>query len=158
MMKGWKDKVNPIFRFAKPAIPILLGISLIVIGQRWEKERDRTYADGVLLYNQAFSELAQGKAEEAYQHFAESYSYAQDPNLKAEAFYNAATLAWSEGLADYPTLVELYKESLRNNPNFPESSFNLELLYFLKEEGKLELPQDPEEGEGEGHGVPANAI
>lgn len=147
-------------KWAPFLVPILIGSLLIFLGSSLEKKEAQTYSHGLDLHNTAFAALEEKDYESAYELFIESSFYSIDPSMKAIAFYNAATIAWPMGIADYGMLVELYKESLRNAPDFYEASFNLEYLYMLEVVANELLPGLGETGgEGEGgEGVPGGDI
>ncbi|MBI1871871.1 hypothetical protein HYS10_00445, partial [Candidatus Collierbacteria bacterium] len=84
----------------------------------------------------------------AYSLFVQSSYEFQDDEPKAIALYMAATVGWYGGIADYNTLVELYKQALRYHPELEEASLNLEFLYWLKANGQ-ELPTPPGPGRDE---------
>lgn len=125
------------------AVPLIFGLVLIWAGGFLEENRTKTYADGVVLYNEALAALEEKDLDKAHELFLRVVFYAKDPELRAASLHNAATIGWIGELSDYETLVETYKEALRNKPGFEQASFNLELLYYLREKKQ---PPDDEEG------------
>ncbi|OGC38612.1 hypothetical protein A2V54_01960 [candidate division WWE3 bacterium RBG_19FT_COMBO_53_11] len=130
-------------------LPLLLTIALVGAANHLEARAARNYSNGLDLQYAAFAMLNQGDPAAAYALFIESSVYSTDPEIRAISLYNAANVAWGAELADYETLVELYKESLRNLPGFYNASWNLEMLYFLKSQAPDMLP-DPGNGPGPG--------
>jgi hypothetical protein len=130
-------------------IPLLLAIALVGTANRLEARAARNYSNGLDLQDAAFAMLQQDDPAAAYALFVESSVYSTDPEIRAISLYNAANVAWGAELADYETLVELYKESLRNLPGFYPASWNLEMLYFLKSQAPEMLPE-PGGGPGPG--------
>lgn len=126
-------------------LPLLLlvgsGLKLITVANREESKLLRGYQT----YEAALEALEKGDAETAYIGFIQAADELDDPNLKGLALYQAANVGWLSGLADYTTLVRLYQQSLRYYPGFYEAAFNLEYLYWLKENAPDQIPQ-PEPG------------
>ena len=136
----------------------ILGIVLIGAGNFLDNKQVKTNADGVTIYNAAYAALEKGQLTQAADLFLEAVDWAKDSNLKAASYYNAATVAWVGRFGQWDPLVENYKESLRNKPDFENASFNLELLYFLKENSQLQQsgPNNDDQGQKGGKRVPGN--
>lgn len=130
--------------FLKWFLPMLLlaaiGTKLIVESEEQEKKHQL----GFETYATATQAVKSGDAKTAYVLYLQSIYELEDPADKAVAAYEAANVGWAGGIADYHTLVGLYQQSLRYNPEFYEAAINLEYLYWLKEHSPEELPQpDP---------------
>ena len=130
--------------FLKWFLPIVLlaavGLRLVV----YSDDQERMTLRGYETYAAATKALLAGDLESAYVSYIQSAYEFTDPALKAVALYEAANTGWMGGIADYNTLVGLYKQSLRYSPGFYEASYNLEYLYRLKEKAPEMLPQpDP---------------
>jgi len=140
-------------------VPLILAGMLVGTANLLEARAARNYSNGLDLQSAALEMLRQGDPAAAYALFIESSIYATDPVVRAFSLYNAANVAWGAELADYETLVALYKESLRNLPGFHAASWNLEILYFLKSQAPEMLPE-PGEGllPGEEEYVPTGDI
>ena len=140
-------------------VPLFLAGMLVGTANLLEARSARNYSNGLDLQYAAFAMLNQGEPAAAYALFIESSASSTDPMIRALSLYDAANVAWGAELADYETLVALYKESLRNLPGFYAASWNLELLYFLKSEAPEMLPE-PGEGllPGEEEYVPTGDI
>lgn len=139
-------------RWLIPTVLLLLGVGLVFFSQYSDRKR----ANAFDLYREAMATLESSNFEGAYTMFLQSSSEFEDPHLKAIAIYEAANIGWAQNLADYKTLVELYKQALRYEPGFREASFNLELLYWLKANKPEELPQPSEAGEMPAEGGDSN--
>ncbi len=131
--------------FLKWFLPIVLlttiGLKLIV----YSDDQERMALRGYETYAAATKALMADDPKSAYVLYIQSAYEFTDPALKAVALYEAANTGWIGGIADYNTVVGLYKQSLRYDPGFYEASYNLEYLYRLKEKAPEMLPQ-PEPG------------
>lgn len=125
LLKGW------------PVLLILIGVIVILYSHNQE-EKARL---GHQLYDQATVALESGDYELSYSLYLQSAYETKDKKLAAQAFYMAASVGWAFGIADYNTLVYLYQQSLRSNPDLYASGFNLEYLYWLEAESPNEIPQ-----------------
>ena len=126
----------------------LPAVFLAAIGGKlvaYSHEQEKQFLQGYQTYEAATAALVVGDSKTAYVLFLQSSYELADPKLKAKALYEAANTGWVGGLADYHTLVALYKQSLRYDPGFYEAAFNLEYLYWLKTNSPEEIPQ-PEPG------------
>ena len=126
--------------FLSVVILITLGVKLI----DHASEEEIKYMRGYELFDSAEKALQDVNIEGAYSLFVQSSYELQDGEAKAIALYWAATIGWAGGLADYNSLVELYKQALRYHPGFDEAAHNLEFLYWLRA-NKQELPEPPKE-------------
>lgn len=131
-----------IIAFFKWFLPVVI---LLAVGTRlinYATEQEARFRRGYELYGSAEEALMVGEFELAYSLFVQSSYEFQDRQPKAIALYVAATVGWTGVIADYNTLVELYKQALRYHPGFDEAAFNLEFLYWLKANDR-ELPPPP---------------
>lgn len=148
-------------RFWRPRLWVPLFLALVLFGAAnfLEARASRNYSNGLDLQDAAFGMLQRGNPSAAYALFVESAVYSTDSTIRAVSLYNAANVAWGAELANYETLVALYKESLRNSPGFYAASWNLEYLYFLKAQAPEMLP-NPGDGlaPGEEDYVPTGDI
>lgn len=136
----FKKLVRRIWR-PRLMLPILLALVLVGLANLLEARASRNYSNGLDFQYAAFAALQAGDSSAAYALFIESAIYSTDPTIRAVSRYDAANVAWAEGLADYETLVALYKESLRDYPGFYAASWNLEYLYFLKSQAPETMPE-----------------
>lgn len=122
-------------------LPMLLlasiGTKLIV----YSEEQEKKHQLGFETYAAASEAFKSGDAKTAYELYLQSIHELENPADKAVAAYEAANVGWAGGIADYHTLVGLYQQSLRYNPEFYEAAINLEYLYWLKTHSPEELPQ-----------------
>lgn len=136
----FKKVVQRIWR-PRFGVPILLALALVGAAHLMEARSSRNYSNGLDFQYAAFDALRAGNPSAAYAFFVQSAIYSSDPAIRAISRYDAANVAWAAGLADYETLVALYKESLRDYPGFYAASWNLEYLYFLKSQAPETLPE-----------------
>ncbi|MEX2053430.1 MAG: hypothetical protein WD940_00250 [Patescibacteria group bacterium] len=136
----WKKMARFALKHRRWELPLLVAFALFLIGGSLQTYH-REHPSGLELQYRAFSALAAQDPLAAYALFIESAVSSDDPAVRAISLYNAANVAWEFEMADYQTLVELYKESLRNRPGFYPASWNLELLYFLKSQAPELLPK-----------------
>lgn len=59
-------------------------------------------------------------------------SYSKDVNLRSKAYYNLGNIAYNK--QDYGTSIEMYKQSLRQNPDDDQARENLRLAQLKKQE------------------------
>lgn len=130
-------------KWVSPVVILILGAALVLISLRNEQKHEMAFD----LYRAAQGAFEEGNYKGAYSMYMQSSSEFEDPHFKALALYEAATVGWANNLADYKTIVELYKQSLRFEPGFEEASFNLELLYWLKDNKPEELPDPGKNGD-----------
>lgn len=133
-----------IISFLKWFLPVVF---LTTIGGKlvaYSTDQERQFLRGFETYEAATTALRAKDAKTAYILFLQSAYELEDPKLKAISIYEAANIGWVGGIADYQTIVGLYKQSLRYDPGFYEAAINLEYLYWLKENSPEEIPQpDP---------------
>ncbi len=126
-------------KFLPVLLLIIIGSGLIIYsGSQTEKEMSP-----YLIHQNAEKAMKVGDTNTAYILYVESSLAFQDPRLKAIAICEAAAVGWSGQIADYNTLVNLYSQALRYDPENYEASFNLEYLYYLKENAPGDLPKPP---------------
>jgi hypothetical protein len=134
--------MKKILKWALPVvILIVLGTALIVFSNRQEEK----LRSGYQTYAAAMAALESGNFKTAYELFLQSSYEFEDREMKALATYEAANIGWLGQVADYRTLVGLYKQAIRYKPGYHEAAFNLEYLYWLKANTPEQLPQ-PEVG------------
>lgn len=120
---------------------VAIGTKLIAVSN----EQETKLSHGYETYAAATAALLAGDSQTAYVLFIKSSYELADPAHKAVALYEAANVGWVGEIADYNTLVSLYKQSLRYDPGFYEAAFNLEYLYWLRVNAPEDLPE-PEPG------------
>lgn len=131
-------KLIPILKWFLPIVFLLaIGTKLITYGNEQEAKHRRGYE----IYAAATTALLAGDTQTAYILYIQSSYELADPTHKAVALYEAANVGWVGEIADYNTLVGLYKQSLRYDPGFYEAAFNLEYLYWLKVNAPQDLPE-----------------
>lgn len=157
-------KTLSILKWVLPVVVLIAAGTYLV---RYGSDQEAKFLKGYRLYNAASAqydaaiaaskdgdlEAAAWYMQNAYTLYVQSFFALDTPDAKALALYETANTGWEGQIADYRTLVGLYQESLRNKPGFYESAFNLELLYWLKdnESGKLPVPlqqEGPEDQQG----------
>lgn len=126
------------FRWVVPVL-ILICLGYYLADYSQEKVGEDSYA--YELHSAAETALKNEEYEKAYELYLYSSFEFSDPHLRGKATTEAANLGWAAGIADYETLVSLYKEALRYDPGQEEASFNLELLYWLKDNAPGNLPE-----------------
>lgn len=136
--------VKGLLKFVFIGVVLAVGVLLIAVS----RDQEQTTMKGSELFDAATTALQAGDVQSAYMLYVQSAYALLDPKAKALAFYDAANVGWMGKLADFETLVELYKQSLRYHPGFYEAGFNLEYLYWLKLKQPGNLPQ-PKAGESE---------
>lgn len=124
-------------------VVILFVAGLKIIAYSTQVERD--FRVGYEHYAAAAAAVAAGDYQTGYSLYLQSSFEFDDPQLKAVALYETATVGWTRQIANYDILVDLYQQSLRFSPGFYEPSFDLEYLYTLSGNAPQELPQ-PEPG------------
>ena len=133
-------KVITIIKWVTPFVLLLtLGIALVRLSNIKEKE----YLASFELHQLAAQAVDEGDFKAAYSLYIQSAYGFDDPILKSRSLFEAATIGWAGGVADYGTLVALYKEVLRNSPEFEDAGLNLEYLYWIKENDPQRVPNPP---------------
>ncbi|SRR5258706_6076370 len=123
--------------FLFSALLVAFGVGLVIYSIAKDNELSLAYDH----YHAAQSALKMKNFKSAYSLYLQSAEEFDDPHLKATALYEASLVGWAGGLADYNSLVGLYQQALRYDPNLYEASFNLEYLYWLKANLPEMLPQ-----------------
>ncbi len=136
-------KIISLFKWLVPMI-LLVGIGTKLIN--YSSDQEASVMRGYELYDAARLALQAGDFKGAYALFLQSAYESHDPQLQGTALYEAANVGWFGEIADYRTLVSLYQQSLRYNPELYEAAFDLEYLYWLKANAPEKLPQ-PKPGE-----------
>lgn len=128
---------------------LLLFIAGVVSAQKAERDfirkgnrlyRDSIYVDAEVNYRKALeinpkstismfnlgnTLLSQNKLQEAMEQFANAAKIEKDKEKLAQIFHNMGAIFQSQ--KDYAKAVDVYKESLRNNPKDDETRYNLAL-------------------------------
>lgn len=124
------------------AVVLLIAAGLWLISHSFDEES--RLMQGYDLYAAASLAVEVGDFPTAYTLYLQSAHLLKDPDLKAVAIYEAATVGWAGQIADYQTLVGLYQQSLRFRPGFYEAAFDLEYLYRIRANAPEQLPEpDP---------------
>lgn len=152
-------------RIARKALPFLvsigIGLGLIQLAETIETRQQEGSLAGFPTHAQAVAALNAGDLQSAYNLFALAATEFQDPRMRAIALYEAANVGWLGQIADYQTLVDLYKYALRHDPDLYEAGYNLEYLYWLRSEAPGAVPGERQsDGElpGEEEYVPTGDI
>lgn len=127
-------------KFLPIILLIIVGNGLIVYSAMKIKAETLPYE----LHQKAEKAWNLGDPSTAYILYVESSIAFSDPHLKAIALCDAATVGWTTRIADFNALVNLYQQALRYDPGNYEASFNLEYLYYMKENPSDSLPELPE--------------
>ena len=79
----------------------------------------------ISMFNLGNALLRQNKLQEAMEQFASAAKIEKDKEKLAQIFHNIGVIFQSQ--KDYVKAIEVYKESLRNNPKDDETRYNLAL-------------------------------
>lgn len=79
----------------------------------------------ISMFNLGNALLRQNKLQEAMEQFASAAKIEKDKKKLAQIFHNIGVIFQSQ--KDYVKAIEVYKESLRNNPKDDETRYNLAL-------------------------------
>ncbi len=130
-------KILLIKKFLPILLLIIIGNGLIIYSDNQTEKEMSPYS----MHEDAEKAIKAGDPNAAYILYVESSIAFQDPHLKSIALCDAATVGWTSQIADYETLVNLYSQALRYDPENYEASFNLEYLYYLKEKDMKGIPE-----------------
>lgn len=130
-------KILSVFKLLLPIVFLsIAGSGLIYFANKQESKLMLGYD----LFQAAQNAAEIGEYQEAYALYLQSSYELDNVKDKSIALYEAASVGWQQGIADYRTLVSLYQQMLRYQPGFYEAGFNLEYLYLLKSFSSDELP------------------
>ncbi|NIO04597.1 MAG: tetratricopeptide repeat protein [Proteobacteria bacterium] len=122
--------------------------------QKLEKARDSLFgSEDLILYNMGVRAYRADNLKKASEHFFNVIRKSGNPSLKQRAYYNLGNILVKLELPK--KAAEMYRESLRLDPNDWECKYNLERLYvfypmaFPDESGKASLNQQPGDDEGD---------
>ena len=110
-------------------------------------------SEGLIAYNMGARAYRANNLKKAGDHFSEAIRYGQDALQKKQAYYNLGNILVQFDLPRQA--AEMYKESLRLDPNDWESKYNLERLYvfyvqaFPREGDPTSLDQEPGDEKGD---------
>jgi len=152
-------------RVVKKSLPFLIsigiGLGLIRVADFVERRQLAGALAGFETHSQALAALEEGDVKTAFELFALAATEFEDPRMRGFAIYEAANTGWFGQIADYQTLVDLYKYALRYDPDLYEAGFNLEYLYWLRFNSPSDIPQpegDSGKTPGEEQDVPSGDI
>lgn len=146
-------------------IILLLVASVSVFAQKAERDyirkgnrayKDSTYVNAevnyrkaidvnpkstIAMYNLGNTLMLQNKLQEAMEQYVAATKMEKDKSKLAQIYHNMGVIFHSG--KDYAKAVEVYKESLRNNPKDDETRYNLALAQkMLKEQEQNQQNQD----------------
>ena len=100
----------------------------------------------ISMFNLGNALLRQNKLQEAMEQFASAAKIEKDKEKLAQIFHNIGVIFQSQ--KDYVKAIEVYKESLRNNPKDDETRYNLALAQkMLKDQQQNEQNMSKENAE-----------
>lgn len=98
----------------------------------------------IAMYNLANALMQQNKLQEAMDQFVTATKMEKDKNKLAQIYHNMGVIFLSG--KDYAKAIEVYKESLRNNPKDNETRYNLALAQkMLREQQQNQQNQEQEQ-------------
>ena len=87
---------------------------------------------GISYFNLGNTLIGQSKLEEALQEFARSADIEQEKPIKSQSLHNMGVIFQAD--EQYDKAIDVYKESLRNNPHDDETRYNLALAMKQREQ------------------------
>ena len=107
----------------------------------YRKALDANPQSTIARFNLGNTLLWQNKAQEAMNEFADAARIEKDKGRKAQIFHNMGVIFHTT--KEYDKAIEMYKESLRNNPSDDETRYNLALAQkMLKDQQQNQQNQD----------------
>lgn len=95
----------------------------------YKKALERNKNNPEALYNMGCAKMMQEQDSVALEYFQKAAELQKDKRKKAQIFHNAGVIMQNH--QDYEKAIEMYKESLRNNPENDYTRYNLALCQAL---------------------------
>lgn len=107
----------------------------------YKKALERNPNNPEALYNMGCAKMMQEEDSLALEYFKKAANLQKDKKRKAQIFHNAGVI--QQNHQDYANAIEMYKESLRNNPDNDYTRYNLALCQaLLKKQQKNQQNKD----------------
>lgn len=107
----------------------------------YKKALERNQNNPEALYNMGCAKMMQEKDSLALEYFQKAAEVQKDKRKKAQIFHNAGVIMQNH--QDYEKAINMYKESLRNNPENDYTRYNLALCQaLLKKQQKNQNKND----------------
>ena len=107
----------------------------------YKKALERNANNPEALYNMGCAKMMQSNDSVALDFFGKAAGFQKDKKRKAQVFHNAGVI--QQNHQDYANAIEMYKESLRNDPSNDQTRYNLALCQaLLKKQQQNQQKQD----------------
>lgn len=113
----------------------------------YRKALDMNPTSTISMFNLGNTLLQQNKPQEAMELFTDAAKTEKNKLKLAQIFHNMGVIYQSQ--KDYAKAVEVYKESLRNNPKDDETRYNLALAQKMLKDQQQNQQQDNQQNKDE---------